>query len=217
MVDQTLDPGVVSTERWTPRRLHLAGLAAIVGGIGYPLAVATENLIYPEVVEMTGSVPYTLFFVLSAISAIGLLIGTAGLHAHQRELYGRLGLVGAAITGIGFASLAIATLLMALTADLGLVMVFGSIGFLGTPLGVSVLGIACWRAGDLSRLASGLFVLGLPALVLDLALYEATIALTGLPLSTLLYVVPFGIPWVLVGYRLRSRPTETSVVEPTAA
>lgn len=216
MVEQISHPGVVAEKR-TLRRLHLAGLAAILGGIGYPTAVATENLVYPGIVEITGTMPYTLFFVLSAVSAIGLLIGTVGLHVYQRERYGRLGSAGAVITGVGFASLAIGTLLMALTVDVGIVRVFGAIGFLGTPLGVSILGIACWRAGGISRLASGLFVLGLPALVLDLTLYEATIALTGLPLSTLLYVVPFGVPWVLVGYRLRSRPAESSTIEPIVA
>lgn len=217
MVEHVSDSETLTTEGRTTQRLQLAGLAAIVGGIGYSLAVATENLIYPGVVEMTGSVPYTLFFVLSAVCVTGLLIGTAGLHAHQHERYGRLGFVGAAITGVGFASLAIGTLLMALTVDVGIAGVFGAIGFLGTPLGVSLLGIACWRAGGISRLAAGLFALGLPAFMIDFALYETMIALTGLPLSALLYVIPFGVPWILVGYQLWSRPAEASVVEPTVA
>lgn len=206
-----------ATKERTSHRLHLAGLAAIVGGIMVPTGIAIEDIVYPAIVEMTGTVPYTLYFILSTIGALALMLGTIGLHIHQRESYGRLGAIGALVTGVGFASIAIATILMALTVDIGTVRIFGTLGFLGTPLGVSVLGIACWRAGDIPRLAAGLFVLGLPAFIGELALYETTIALTGVPLSSLLFVIPFGLPWIIVGYRLRSQPAETDVASPTVA
>lgn len=195
----------------------MAGWAAMIGGIIVPSAIAVEDIIYPAITEMTGTVPYTLYFAIAAIGALALVIGTVGLHVYERESYGRLGLVGAVITGVGFTSIAIAMTLMALTVEVGIIRVFGTLGFLGTPLGVSILGIACWRSGNVSRLAAGLFVLGLPAFIGELVLYEPTIALTGVPLSSLLFVVPFGVPWILVGYQLRSRRTDTSAPEPAAA
>lgn len=53
---------------------------------------------------MTGTVPYFPYFVVSAIGALALVIGTVGLHVDERESYGRLGRIGAIIAGAGFGS-----------------------------------------------------------------------------------------------------------------
>jgi hypothetical protein len=217
MVEHASESGVVTTGQWRSRWLHVVGLAAMTGGIIVPSAIAVEDIVYPAIVEMMGTLPYTLYFLVAAVGALALVIGTAGLHVHERESYGRLGLVGAVITGVGFASIAVATTLMALTVDISTVWIFGTLGFIGTPLGVSILGIACWRSGNVPRVAAGLFVLGLPAFIGELLLYEPTIALTGVPLSSLLFVVPFGVPWIIVGHWLWSRPAETRTAEPTVA
>lgn len=217
MVEHASESRVVSTKKWNSRQLHIAGLLAMLGGVIVPSAIAVEDIIYPAIADMAGTLPYTLYFVIWTFGALALVIGAAGLHIYERESYGRLGLLGAVVTGAGFASIAVATTLILLGTNVETVRIFGTLGFVGTPVGVSILGIACWRSGKIPRVAAGLFVLGLPAFIGELALYEPTIALTGVPLSSLLFVVPFGIPWIIVGYQLWSRPVESSAPESTVA
>lgn len=193
---------VVSTSRRRERQLiTLAGIAAIAGGVLFPLMLSLEDIFYQGITEMPGTAAYTAYFAVMTVMALCLLAGVIALHSRVGEHTGHLERAGALLTATGLLSITTATILMAATLE-GIAGVFGVIGFLSAPLGMTILGIALWRSRASSRAIGGLLALAFPLLVLELLTLEPVFAATGYYLSTLIFTVPFGIAWILVGRSL---------------
>jgi hypothetical protein len=78
------------------------GLAGVGAGLMFLLSVILTLIAPPQMV--VGSLSYYLIEVVLVAAFALTLLTIAGLHALQRERYGRLGAVGSLLTFLGYAS-----------------------------------------------------------------------------------------------------------------
>lgn len=189
---------------WTPDRLRLAGVAAIIGGLVFPILNGIEDVFYPQITEATGTLGFAVYFAIVTTAALCLLVGVIGLYAYARRSYGYLGIGGTIIASIGFACIAIAGVVIIVTNAPGQGspgQLFGAIGYLSTFLSAAIVGIALWRAHVGLRIAAGLLVLSFLVFVAELMVWEP-----------ILFYYPFGVGWVLIGYTLWSHSQSTETI-----
>lgn len=177
------------------------GLAAILGGLMY-LAQSAISQVAPQPRTFVSFSDY-LIEAAFIIALLSTLAGIVGLHALQRDRYGRLGIASSLVAFIGFAMLLVSAVSAFLAGHLG-GFLLPALGFLLVLVGLVILGIATLRAGVLPRLYGAALIIAAPAaFVLESSLvskccetYGATIAL--------------GILWLLIGYAIASTENATS-------
>lgn len=200
--------------------IRRAGLAAILGGaifIGNILAY--EGLGLPELTA-SSSLVATLNNGSLLVAWALLLWGLFGLRAYGREANDRLWRVGIALMGIG---LALATIgfvpetfaplfgLMGLANLGGMMIGLGVLAFI--PAGTVVLGAALFRTGAVSRLGATLMIAAGPSILAAMFAGGMVPPIVG----GLLFAVPLGAAWIVVGYELRTRHVEAAPNAPAAA
>ena len=212
----------VTTRRWTPRRIRLAGLAAVIGAV-----LLFAHIMYATVLDVQGIVPgfetigstsYFLSEGLLFLAWIGIFLGFAALRARLLGLESRLWNVGSALATIGAALAAIGFAIATVAPAVGAFeivdpanMVIGLGLMIGITLGSFLMGIALFRTGAASRLLAGLLVLGLPMTLLAGPVGEAL----GIgPALGLVMISPFVTAVIVIGYSLRTETPETIEREP---
>lgn len=150
------------------------------------------------------------FNVASAFPVLFWIAGTVGLYRHHRTAFGLAGRLGAALLLAGFL---VSTLNSAwfLVAGEGLLTQTGALAYLGAEvLGSLLLGAAIVRADDLPHSRSGgvLFAVALPFSLLSFTLVFQVLELASDPVvGSLLFTVPYGTAWLLLGYDLLADTT----------
>lgn len=172
------------TAGWTA----FAAIAAMIGGGWFPILVSAERAYRPTSAAL-GPLADRAFVVLVAAATCCLALGTIGFYARLRGTYRPIGIGGAILAGLGFASMAVTTVLGGATPQ-AIAPLLG-LGPLGAALGSAVLGLALRRTDTGSRLAAGLLVVGSPLFVFALD-----------PAGSAVLAVPFGLGWALAGHDL---------------
>lgn len=154
------------------------------------------------------------FNVVSALPVVGWVAGTVGVYYRHRRSFGWLGTVGTAVLLVGFLASILNSLWYVVT---GGPLLPGAAGFayiLTEVLGALLLGAAVARAGELPH-ATGNGVLLAVALPVSLVLYYAVLEILALTdsavVGSVLFTLPFGTAWVLLGYDLVTEPDRTGV------
>jgi len=200
----------IDARTWVRR----GGTAALSGGT----LLATLALAGP-LLDHVGApaIVATVYAWTVPVCAVGILCGTWALHAahRSRPRYGRLGLVGAVVTGgatlltwwlvaiEGTVFLARPLVQVSATAFTGVLVALGA--------GTSLLGAATLRAAAMPRRGplAALFALPVALAGLTAAVTLAPGGLAGAYLSppappTALLAAPIGVAWTLVGVDLRA-------------
>lgn len=111
----------------------------------------------------------SIWWLITFIGALFLLLGLPAMYAHQSRQAGRLGLIGFVLTFLGLATVEVGTAVLpeSLYAQIGtaFTIVF-AIGFIMLNLGLIVYGIATLRARVFPRWAAVLLIVGVPAIFL---------------------------------------------------
>jgi len=165
------------------------GLAALLAAVMY-VGTGIVSLFAPQGPVFTSFSDY-LIEVMFVIALLGTLAAIAGLHALQRERYGRLGAAGSLTAFVGHALMLVAATATALAGREALDALF-PLGVLVALVGLVLLGAATLRARMLPRWCGVLLIAVLPlSAVLDIATGGAG-------------GIVLGIVWALVGYTLLS-------------
>jgi hypothetical protein len=211
----------------------LIGATAIAAVIAGLMFVVIQPLHPADTLESVTTSAWALIHYATLVMLALFVVGVTGIYVSQAEKLGWLGLVGYVVLVIGLSLTAIGGVIEAfvqpqiagsdpefvqgmldmvhghpITADLGaipLVWNVASAGFLG---GTLLFGAANFRAGVLSRWASGIFAVGLLAMA-------PVVGLIGNPR---LAAVPVGIGLAWLGYSLWStRRLRATAQAPAAA
>jgi hypothetical protein len=180
----------------TPKQVRFTGLTAVLGGLIFPILNGIEDVFYPQITDATGTTAFVVYYLVVTAAAVCLLGGLVGLYAYARREFGYFGIGGTVLAGVGYASIAVAGIVIILTNESGqgsTGQLFGAIGYLSTFFSAAILGIALWRADVELRLSGGLFVLSFLVFAGELAVWDPV-----------LFYYPFGIGWILVGHELWS-------------
>ena len=219
MVNYTSQPVPFRAGRFTPRRVRLAGVAAMLGAL-----VLFGHVAVLTAIEFQGLTPPWLevgapaYYVSEGVLILawaGMLAGFAALRIRLAGVPSRfwrvgvsLATIGAAIATIGFVVVTLApavdaaSVVMSGNAFIGIgLMVFINVGML-------LMGIGLFRTGELSRVIAALLVLVLPA---NLIAGELGVALGIGPVVALLAIVPFVAAVVLLGEYLRTETPDGAV------
>lgn len=187
------------TRRW----IKTAGIGAMFGGG----AVLTASIL-DNVTELTGTpatIGYVITWAMFAIGALLLIVGAVAVHARYGEEYGRLGIAGTTIAGLGFLSMTVGGAWSAvLTGAVGNSPA-GGLAFAGlliAAFGSLVLAIALRRAGIAPR-AVALLVAAPVAFVATFVVGEALAAIASIDALWLLFLITFFVGWVSLGDALR--------------
>ena len=182
------------------------GLASVVGGALWALTPLRQPVFggggFPGHPVFR---PYN--FVLLVIAVL-FILGLLALHVRYRRRYGRVGLVGAAVTFLGYALLFVGSLpavVLPGEGSRGLIMAGQDLGFLGALVsgaGAVLLGVALWRARAASRSGALLLIIALPVGMVGTILLSVIgfVNIAGLPLTVL-----FGGAWITLGSQLWSQ------------
>jgi len=139
------------------------GLAVVVAGVMYT-GQAVVGLVAPQN-ELFASFSDYAIEAMFVVALLGTLAAIGGLHALQKESYGRLGMASFLLAFVGHAlMLASAAVTLALAMSEALDPIF-PLGFLAALVGLVLLGIATLRARVLPRLYGVLLIVGFPLLV----------------------------------------------------
>ncbi len=173
--------------------IQWSGLAAVVAGAMYTLQGIVILFVRQRLVFISFS-DY-LIDAISIVASLGTLAAIVGLHALQRESYGRLGTAGSLVSFVGFAFRIVVVVLEALGTFGGVVVfvVFLNVGTLTPEVGLVLLGVATLRARVLPSWFGVLLIAGLPVTGVLSGILGATIG-----------AITLGAFWVLVGYVLLS-------------
>lgn len=200
------------TERW----VRTAGIGTIVGGGAVLVGSILDNV--TNVTSTPATPEYVFTWSMLAVGAFLLLAGTAAAYARYGDAYGRLGLVGSLVAGLGFLSMTVGGVWNALyTGPVSDALPGGGFAFGGlllAALGSLVLGLALRRSGVAGRAA--LFMIAAPVvLVATFVVGEALTALSGFDVMWLLFLTTFALGWVAFGDAVRYR-ANSAVDEPVA-
>lgn len=171
--------------RWGALGAFLAGLAWVVSGL-ISLAIPGQGT------EVLGSSSYYLLETMFCIASVGMMGGLVGLHARQVPSYGALGATGFYTVFIGTALMLMSTVATILVGREVLDWLF-VLGFLGTCVGLVLLGAATLRAGMLPRWCGVLLIVA----VFGIPVYFALGNYGGAML--------YGLLWLALGYALWSQ------------
>ena len=171
--------------------IRWGGLAAVVAGVIYVLQ-GIVALFVPRLAFISSS---DYLVGTSIVALLGTMAAIAGLHALQRESYGRLGVAGSLISFVGLA-FRIAVIVLETLGTFGSIVVlaiFLNVGNLMPEVGLVLLGAATLRARMLPGWFGVLLIAGLPVAGVLSGVLGPTSG--GMAL---------GIFWGLVGYVLLS-------------
>lgn len=188
------------------RWLQRGGLAAMLGGVTFPVWLAVEDVFSPGYVIGPGELSPVETSLGWMLSTVLLVVGLVVFHSWAREGYGLLGLVGAMFTGLGLASLlgaqtAIAT---GIADPYGpLVAILGLAGFLSVATGMTVVGAALYLTRTSWRILAWLFLATGLALSAEVVLVRVVLDLPGHMLSPYVFGVQFALAWLIAGRQLR--------------
>ena len=161
--------------------VHWGSFAAMGAG-----AMAIVEVLAPAE-GAAGSALFLVFLVL-------LLGGLVGLHALQRDAYGRVGTIGYLVTVAGVTAQAIAAAGNVLgTAAL---QPLDDVGSLAVLIGLVTYGVVTYRAGRLPRWCG----VAIPGAFIGWILLAVTLGDTGALLGGAL----LGVVWIALGYTLRA-------------
>jgi hypothetical protein len=187
------------------------------GGAVLAMSVLDNATTYTET---PGTAEFVATFSMGAVGALLLLAGAVAAHARYGDAYGRLGLLGAVVAGLGFLSMAAGGLWSyAETAPAADGLTSGGAFFLGLLVAVigSVLLAAGLRRVPRATRAVRLFAAAPVLLVATFVVGEAVngVLALGIDVVWLLFVAAFCAGWIALGDSLRGTP-ETTPVETTA-
>lgn len=161
----TTEQNRASATWWTPKRMKLAGICGLIGGLGglliarFPIG-STGLGIEPTAVGLL----YPIWYVLFAVALLGA-------NARYGTSYGRSGRYLAILLGLSLLSYAGSTIILVVGNTVTLFEEFLTpIGFLAgfAYLVIRLLGclygISLWRHTSASRLTAGLFIISFPAI-----------------------------------------------------
>lgn len=175
-----MTPQAVAESR-TSETVHWGSLAALGAG-----AMAIVEVLSPAE-GAAGSALFLVFLVL-------LLGGLVGLHAFQRDAYGRVGTIGFIVTAAGVTAQAIAAAGNVLGTPA--LQPLDDVGSLAVLIGFVTYGVVTYRAGRLPRWCG----VAIPGAFIGWILLAVTLGdAGGLLGGTLL-----GVVWIALGYALRS-------------
>ena len=186
-----------SSSSWsTPERTRLAGIAGMVGGIVLTAVAIIANA-------------FTFEFGTPAHAAIGLfhtsmytlmLVTLLAAGARYDTEYGRLGRTAVYVLGISFLVLIplIPLVEFVFGEDWMPGAIMAGIAFLAMHLFASIFGIVLWRRTAVSRLAAGLFIAVVPAVVAVIALETLGLA----SLTPAAFEAPLYLGFAALGYDL---------------
>lgn len=199
----TAAQNVPSTTWWTPRRTKLAGICSLVGGLGgltvarLPIG-ATGLGIAPSAIGLLYPVWYGLF-----------VVALLAAHARYATSYGRGSRYVAALFGLSLVSYAGSTIILSVgpTVFEGLLTPIGflaGMAYLAMRVLGSLYGIRLWRQTNTNRLAAGLFIINLPAIVVFGVLNQL-----GVP-NVLILGATLYPAFIVLGYDLWTGSADTS-------
>lgn len=213
-----------------PKLIRSAGLAAVVAGL---LFVVIQPLHPADVLASVSTDAWRVIHYLSLVMVLLFVVGLIGIYARQVEELGWLGLAGFIVlnlgllltAGLGVVEVFVLPLLVESEpafvqgflgmvggdptgADLGAMPTLWSASSVGFLAGTFLFGIANFRAGILSRWASGIFAVGM-------LVSAPMVALLG---NARVAAVPVGIGLAWLGYSLWADPRGrvSKAVQPTA-
>lgn len=189
----------------TGRRTRWAGGAAVVGAAGL-LAASVADAV-TDVTLRTGDPAYVAAWGLFVLGAALLLVGLVGAHAAYGDDYGRLGLAGAVVAGLGFLSTGVGSVMNAVySGPAGDALPAGAavfVGLLVAAFGSALLGAALWQSRDAVRAGAVLTVVPL-VLVVSVLTGEAVAAVAGFDALWVAFLLAFAAGWMLLGERMRT-------------
>jgi hypothetical protein len=180
---------------WTPERTRLTGIGGMAGGVVLTLVAVVHNALDFQPGTPAGTVSGLFHAAAYALMLVALLAAGTRYGAD----YGRLGRVTAYAIGVS----------MGVLIPVGLLseFVFGwewaiggtvaGIVFLTMHLGASVFGVVLWRRTAVNRLAAGLFIAVVPAVIV-----VAGLATLGIFLSVAAFEAPLYLGFAALGYDL---------------
>lgn len=186
-----------------PTWLREAGIATAVGGVLLPLMIAVEDLILRSFVTDPGTLGFILFYGAWTLAALLLLAGLVGVGLRTWSSLGGLGRVALGVAGVGFLAVAWDSLVV----NMGVVSptqptLASAVGFVGSALGASLLGLGFLRSRVGSRRTAVLLTAAFPLLVVVLLLLSPRQNAWVTSLALLIFAAPFAAAWVLVGREL---------------
>lgn len=190
--------------------IRTAGIGTMLGSVAVLAAAIIDNV--TEVTSAQGTIEYVVSWAMLAIGAFLLLAGTGALYARYGEDYGRLGIAGTAIAGLGFLSMTVGSVWSAVyagPAEASLPGGFTFAGLLLATLGSLVLGLGLRRANVVTR-AAALLIAAPVVLVATFVGGETITTITNIDLMWILFLVTFCAGWVALGDALRYSPESTA-------
>jgi hypothetical protein len=192
----------VNEDQQRPRLAHNLGLAGMFGGVLFVVVYLTLAIVGTDAYGTQYA-----FNVGSAFPVVFWVAGTAGLYLRHREVFGWLGRVGTALLLAGF-GVSLANSAAYLVTGSGLVSSAGAVGYLAAEaVGTLLVGVAIARAGEIpsARRDGLLFAVALPfSLVVFTFVFQVAQLTSNAVLGVLLFTVPYGVAWVMLGYDLLS-------------
>ncbi|WP_435334307.1 hypothetical protein [Haloarchaeobius sp. TZWWS8] len=206
----TAQVDTISTER-----MRQTAIAAIVGGI-LVISFTIATVAFGVETNTSEEARVGILYALGALLIVG---GLYGVHETAKAAYGRLATGVAVLLGIGLVGMAVGLLVNFAFPSVGSedATLGGTIWFLSlvvTYLTASIYGVVLLRTRAVSRVGSALLALTVPALVVALVGAEMLVV-AGIDVLGLLWFVPFGLAWVVLGNDLRTRAVAAR--EPTAS
>jgi hypothetical protein len=202
------------------RLTRYAGPAATLGGALYLATFGMVYLIYELFAEharhsFVGD--HAFIHMFDTPMFVFLLVGTIGLYARQRAVFGLVGKAGFYLTAFGFgfgvvggALIMVVGLAVGDAATMGVLdLIAHLLSHVFYALGSMLLGFATYRSGIFPKPAAVLMGIG--------PIWLLAMFVAGMNQSFLLLLVPValtGLGWMWLGYALRAEVSAPKVVEP---
>lgn len=199
----------------TTRWVRTAGIGTMFGSGAVLAATIVDNV--TEVTSTQGTSEYVLSWAMLAIGAVLLFAGAVALYARYGQEYGRLGITGTAIAGLGFLSMTVGGMWSTVYTGPAEASTPGGLTFAGlllAALGSLVLAFGLRRTNVATRAAT-LLIVAPVVLVATFIIGETITAITSIDVMWILFLTTFCIGWIALGDALRSSP-ELTVAEETA-
>lgn len=201
----------VPASRWNLHRIQQAGLAGLLGGLLWAVWPFGAEIALGEFYQTRVMDSVAIAYSFLAVASLGLMIvGVLGLHHLHAGTIGRLGTIGAFVSGGALAVMAIGFILdfawygtdVSAIGHMGVLL-----GFIALLLGSFVLGIAVFRADHMQRgrWLGILLSIAIPAGI-ALVIAKETFAPSTRESDLWFWVAimtAYGLSWILLGYHMR--------------